>query len=92
MKDFIFDRFVQVDKSLNRKTEGSGIGLSIVKALVDMHEGNISVSSEINKGSTFDVYLPNKMLEGKGITSFDEFNIDTKKIELELSDIYELYS
>lgn len=91
MQKFIFDRFVQVDKSLNRKTEGSGIGLSIVKALVEMHDGNISVNSEEGKGTTFNIFLPNKMLEGKDITSFDEFNIDTKKVKLELSDIYELY-
>lgn len=91
MQEFIFDRFVQVDKSLSRKTEGSGIGLSIVKALIDMHDGKISVNSELDKGTTFDIYLPNKILEDKEITSFDEFNIDTKKVELELSDIYELY-
>ena len=92
MQKFIFDRFVQVDKSLNRKTEGSGIGLSIVKALVDMHDGKISVSSKKDGGTIFNMYLPNKILENKDITNFDEFNIDTKNVQLELSDIYELYS
>ena len=48
--NIIFDRFRQVDKSLTRDHEGSGIGLSLVKSLVELHKGTISVFSEYGKG------------------------------------------
>ncbi|WP_147568577.1 PAS domain-containing sensor histidine kinase, partial [[Clostridium] dakarense] len=51
--DMIFDRFMQVDNSLTRRCEGSGIGLSLVKSLVEMHDGKINVYSEVGKGSEF---------------------------------------
>lgn len=57
----VFERFRKVNDSLTREHEGSGIGLSIVKSLVVLHEGDISVESEIDKGSTFKVKLPVKL-------------------------------
>jgi len=54
----IFNRFYQVDNSVTREYEGSGIGLSLTKELVDLHHGDISVSSTMGKGSTFVVTLP----------------------------------
>ena len=51
----IFKRFHQIDKSLSRNAEGSGIGLSLVKSLVKLHGGKISVDSEVGKGSTFKI-------------------------------------
>ncbi len=54
----IFDRFYQVDSSLSRKAEGCGLGLSIVKFIVDAHKGKISVESKPDTGSTFTVRLP----------------------------------
>jgi signal transduction histidine kinase len=54
----IFDRFYQVDSSLARKAEGCGLGLSIVKFIVDAHKGTIAVESRPGKGSTFTVRLP----------------------------------
>ncbi|TVQ19907.1 MAG: response regulator [Leptolyngbya sp. DLM2.Bin15] len=53
----LFDRFRQADGSANRKYEGSGLGLALVKKLVEMHGGNLSVESEYSKGSTFTVWL-----------------------------------
>jgi signal transduction histidine kinase len=54
----IFDRFYQVDSSLARKAEGSGLGLSIVKFIVDAHKGSVTVESKPGKGSVFYVRLP----------------------------------
>ena len=55
---FIFDRFYQVDGSSTRENEGSGIGLSLSKDLVELMDGTVTVSSELNKGSFFTVQLP----------------------------------
>ena len=54
----IFERFRQVDNSLSRSHEGSGIGLSLVKALVDMHDGSINVNSNLGEGTEFIIKLP----------------------------------
>jgi signal transduction histidine kinase len=54
----IFDSFYQVDSSLARKAEGCGLGLSIVKFIVDAHKGTITVESQPGQGSTFTVRLP----------------------------------
>lgn len=54
----IFKRFYQVDRSLSRRAQGCGLGLSIAKFIVDAHKGSISVDSKPGKGSTFTVKLP----------------------------------
>jgi signal transduction histidine kinase len=54
----IFSRFYQVDRSLTRTAEGCGLGLSIVKFIVDAHEGKIDVESVTGKGSIFTVRMP----------------------------------
>ena len=53
----IFDRFYRVDKSRSRAAGGVGLGLSIVRAIVDAHKGKIEVSSEVGKGTTFTIFL-----------------------------------
>ena len=55
---FIFDRFYQADDSSEKQHAGSGIGLSLVKELVELHGGKISVTSEVHKGTAFSCYLP----------------------------------
>ena len=54
----IFDRFYRVDSSRTRKTGGSGLGLSIVRALVEQHGGRVSCQSVYGEGTTFTVLLP----------------------------------
>jgi heavy metal sensor kinase len=55
---YLFDRFYRIDEARNRDIGGSGLGLSIVKWIVDAHGGTIEVKSELNKGSEFAVTLP----------------------------------
>ena len=54
----VFERFYQADDSGTRAHEGTGIGLTLVKELVDLHEGTINVVSEADQGTTFTVELP----------------------------------
>ncbi len=54
----IFDRFYQVEPSLTRRYEGMGLGLSIARSMVELHDGRIWVDSVLGKGSRFSVVLP----------------------------------
>ena len=56
--DKVFDEFFRVDASRTRGTGGAGLGLTIVKRLVDAHNGEISAESTLGEGSTFTVSLP----------------------------------
>ena len=58
-KHRIFDRFYRADDSRTREVEGTGLGLSIVEQVVRLHDGRVEVLSELAKGTTFIVYLPN---------------------------------
>jgi signal transduction histidine kinase/DNA-binding response OmpR family regulator len=55
---YIFDPFYQADDDNTHGLEGSGIGLSLVKELVELHKGSIVCTSELKKGTAFNVYLP----------------------------------
>jgi signal transduction histidine kinase/DNA-binding response OmpR family regulator len=85
----IFDRFYQIDDTRNRKYEGTGIGLALVKELVNVLEGKIRVESQENIGTSFLVILPinDLMISSENIgISKDEINRKTShfKIEIEI--------
>lgn len=87
----IFNRFHQVDKTLSRNAEGSGIGLSIVKSIVGLHGGDIGVASELGKGTTVSFRIPAKLVDGDRV--FNPIRINNSRIEMiniEFSDIYRL--
>lgn len=54
----LFQPFVQVDSALNRQYEGTGLGLALVKQMVELHGGQVMAESEVGKGSCFTVALP----------------------------------
>jgi signal transduction histidine kinase/PAS domain-containing protein len=85
--DMIFNRFKQVDKSLSRNAEGTGIGLSLVKAIVEMHQGRIYVESEFGKGSTFTVELPTRKVIQENIVISGKIRNKTEDLQVELSDL-----
>jgi signal transduction histidine kinase len=90
MQNIIFERFVQADKSTTRNREGSGIGLSLVKSLVDLHLGSITLDSELGKGSEFVVRLPDISIpyEDYIASSKDDHGRNIERINIEFSDIY----
>ena len=61
----VFDRFHQLDNSLTREQEGTGIGLSLTRELVELHQGTIAVTSELGKGTQFTVSLPLELIHPK---------------------------
>lgn len=94
LKHVIFDRFVQIDKSFTRANEGSGIGLALVKALVELQDGEIYLDDNVSVGSEFIIKLPNKKLELNDEINNDFIEKSSKPIidtvSIEFSDIYEL--
>ncbi len=91
--DYVFERFAQVDKTTTRKTEGSGIGLSLVKSLIEMHEGTIRLKSKLGEGSEFIITLPVREVveetpKPKEALLQDIQKENNKNIQLEFSDIY----
>lgn len=84
----IFERFSQSGNNKEIECEGSGIGLSLVKAIVEMHHGTISVKSSKNEGTEFGIELPVKII-GDGKVECHEFNLirNMNRIDIEMSDI-----
>lgn len=95
-QEIIFERFRQVEQSLKRNYDGSGIGLSLVKSFVEMHGGNITVESEYGIGSEFIIQLP--IIQSAAEEDSDSENTqrvmdyqNVEKINVEFSDIYTDY-
>jgi PAS domain S-box-containing protein len=86
--DLIFDRFGQVDETIKINKEGSGIGLSLVKSIVEHHEGKISVKSELGCGSEFIITLPVIQLDEQVKEEEIIRTGNVESIHIEFSDIY----
>lgn len=87
--DAIFDRFAQVDSSLSRRAEGTGIGLALVKKIVDLMDGEIEVISEVGMGTEFIVKFKKVSAETDHLNNYAILaeNI-SDRINIEFSDIY----
>lgn len=91
--DKIYDRFYQIDDAQNRNYEGTGIGLALVKELVELLKGRISVKSELTVGTTFVVELPVDFFTWKDYINDDvdettipkiDYNTTTKLRDIDL--------
>lgn len=85
----IFERFRQIDKTIKRNREGSGIGLSLVKSLIELHEGDIKINSKLGEGSEFIIELPVKsLIDEDSKDSAVMYESKVERIDIEFSDIY----
>jgi signal transduction histidine kinase len=87
--DMVFQQFGQVDSTFTRHHEGSGIGLSLSKSLVEMHGGSISFESSYGEGTCFTVYLPDLDIPGEVLNKSSVVkHSPIERIQVEFSDIY----
>lgn len=88
----IFDRFKKANEDLIRNYQGTGIGLSLVKSLVEMHEGTIKLESNYGDGSEFIIELPSRIVSQVDETAIkgymDSHDRNIEKLNIEFSDIY----
>ncbi|SDJ97373.1 sensor histidine kinase [Natronincola ferrireducens] len=88
---FVFDRFRQANESLKKNHQGTGIGLSLVESLVKIHDGDIRVESEVDKGTSVFIELPVTLQKNLEETTASLEDIEenlVEKINIEFSDIY----
>ena len=90
--EIIFGRFKQVESRLRKRSEGSGIGLSIVKDLINIQGGIIEVKSEVGVGSEFTIKLPVSILSNEEYLNKLDYNKVSNgmvtRMNIEFSDIY----
>ncbi|MDR3625877.1 MAG: response regulator [Ignavibacteriaceae bacterium] len=73
----IFEEFRQIDETTTRKYAGTGLGLAISKKIADLMNGNISVKSELSKGSTFTFVIPLNIIKFREYSNTSKLNIST---------------
>jgi len=86
-QELIFKRFGQANNGYTSNIQSSGIGLSLVKSLIEMHDGTIEVISEEDKGSEFIINLPVKLDRQVDNMFINRKNIEIKNIDIELSQL-----
>lgn len=86
----IFERFTQSESLLTRRAEGTGIGLTLVKSLVKLHNGEVYVNTEFEEGTQFCIELPIRKMKNFKNSNVREKSIVSKveKFNIEFSDIY----
>ena len=87
--DHIFDRFNDVNKGFIGNVYGSGIGLSMVKSMVNLIGGTISVESELNVGTKFTITIDVNVLEGEHnyIENYESMS-NIERLTVEMADVY----
>ncbi len=80
-KEKLFDSFKRLDLEKNRTIQGTGLGLNIVKQLVEQMQGNITVDSEYGKGSVFTVSIPQKIMDRQPIGSLEDSIQESRRDE-----------
>jgi signal transduction histidine kinase/ActR/RegA family two-component response regulator len=83
----LFQPFIQIDSALNRKFEGTGLGLALVKRIVELHGGYVDLTSEVGVGSCFTILLPCLTLPNPQ-TEIGSSNRPVKPLETELATTY----
>ncbi|NFE40026.1 PAS domain-containing sensor histidine kinase [Clostridium botulinum] len=83
----IFERFFQVDKTLKKNKEGTGIGLHLVKSFVEMHNGTVTIKSELGQGTEFIIKLPAVVCEEQIKSKNIIYEANIERINMEFSDI-----
>jgi len=63
--DKVFERFYRGGDELTRTVKGSGLGLTLIREIVEAHQGKVDVESELGKGSLFSIRLPISQREDK---------------------------
>ncbi|MDR5588914.1 MULTISPECIES: ATP-binding protein [Clostridium] len=91
-KEKIFERFKQVENSLHKNYEGSGIGLSLVKSIVEMHGGEIWINSNPEEGTEVIFTLPIRKIDEEKLDEYNNKKISSKieVFDIEFSDIYSM--
>lgn len=85
----IFERFKKVNETLVKNYQGTGIGLSLVKSLVEVHDGEINLESNYGEGSEFNITLPIKVADEEQVKEYHtELTSNIEKLNIEFSDIY----
>ncbi|WP_251861162.1 PAS domain-containing sensor histidine kinase [Clostridium sp. Marseille-Q2269] len=83
----IFERFFQVDKTLKKNKEGTGIGLHLVKSFVEMHNGSIDIKSQLKKGTEFIIELPTVVCDENETSNNMIYETNIERINMEFSDL-----
>ena len=87
---YIFERFFQVNKSIVRDREGSGIGLNLVRAFVKVHNGEIGIINDGEKGTKIKISIPKFIIKESNIVKNIKKNSNVEIINVEFSDIYNI--